>query len=82
MVAKDLVYSAQYIQQLAGLKQMYVQKFPLKPFPDSSDNLINAFSQWETSQSDKPPPPPRAKADDASTVDCDPEREPHCQAQG
>ena len=43
MVAKDLIYSAQYIQQLAGFKQMYVQKFPLKPFPDSSDNEENAF---------------------------------------
>ena len=86
MVAKDLVYSAQYIQQLAGLKQMYVQKFHLKPYPDSSDNLMNAFPQWETPQSDKarakPPPPPRAKAVDTSTVDYDPEREPHYQVQG
>ena len=43
MAAKGLVYSAQYIQQLAGFKQLYVQKFPLKPFPHSSDNEENAF---------------------------------------
>ena len=43
MVAKDLIYSAQYIQQLAGLKQMNVQKVSSEAVSDSSDNVVNAF---------------------------------------
>ena len=63
MVAKDLVYSAQYIQQLAGIKQCMFRRFLLKPL-QIAVICGKCVSLWGASQLDTPPLPPGANADD------------------